>query len=151
MAPDSDMREYFYEKLSTIKEQIKEVKEALADYESKNQDDKPIKEKLEEIKKQLLALQHIETLDRSIVENLVDRIVINSDGSLFLTLKVGPKFKATVPEYNEVAASIRKGEAVRYIRNLEDFFLFWKDVGKLYIRGMTVPCPQAMPIAVRIC
>ncbi len=119
MVPDSDMREYFYEKLSTIKEQVKQAKEELANYESKNHDDKPIEEQLEEVKKQLLALQYIETLDRNIVENLVDRIVINSDGNLYLTLKVGPKFKATVPENSEVAVSIRKGEA-----------------GRLYIRGI---------------
>lgn len=151
MAPDSDMREYFYEKLSSIKEQIKEAKTELSEYEDSPVDDKQIKEQLEEIKEQLSSLQHIETLDRSIVENFVDRIVINLDGSLYLTLKVGPKFRATVPEYNEVAASLRKGEAVRYIRNLEDFFIFWKNVGKLYIRGMTVPCPWDMPTVQKTC
>lgn len=151
MAPDSDMREYFYEKLTAIKEQIKEVKAELYEYEDSPTDSKQIKEQLEEIRKQLLALQHIETLDRNIVENFVDRIVINSDGSLYLTLKVGPKFRATVPEYNEVAASLRKGEAVQYIRNLKEFFIFWKSVGKLYIRGTTVPCPPATPTVVQIC
>lgn len=137
-APDSEMREYFYEKISDIKEQIKEVKEKLTNFENMTQDNGAIEEQLKEVKKQLLALQHIETLDRSIVDNLVDRIVINTDGSLYITLKVGPKFKTTIPEYNEVAASLRKGEAVRYIRNIKDFLLFWKNVGKLYIGGMTV-------------
>lgn len=151
MAPDSDMREYFYEKLTAIKEQIKEVKAELSEYEDSPIDIKQIKEQLEEIRKQLSALQHIETLDRSIVENFVDRIVINSDGSLYLTLKVGPKFRATVSEYNEVAASLRKGEAVQYIRNLKEFFIFWKSVGKLYIRGMTVLCPPDMPTVPGIC
>lgn len=144
-APDSDMREYFYEKLSEIREQIEEVKKELSEYEYSAKDDKQIKEQLEEIRKQLSSLQHIETLDRSIVENFVDRIVINPDGSLYLILKVGPRFSVTVPEYNEVAASLRKGEAVQYIRNLKDFFIFWKDVGKLYIRGMMVLCLPDMP------
>lgn len=151
MAPDSDMREYFYEKLTAIKEQIKEVKAELSEYEDSPKDDKQIKEQLEEIKKQLSALQHIETLDRSIVENFVDRIVINSDGSLYLTLKVGPKFRATVPEYSEVTASLRNGEAVQYIRNLKEVFIFWKNVGKLYIRGTTDPCQRDMPTARGIC
>lgn len=150
-APDSDMREYFYGKLSTIKEQIKEVKTELSEYEDSPTDSKQIKERLEEIRKQLSALQYIKTLDRSLVENLVDRIIINSDGSLYLTLKVGPKFRATVPEYNEVAASLRKGEAVQYIRNLKELFIFWKNVGKLYIRGMTVPCLPVMQIVPGIC
>ncbi len=150
-APDNDMREYFYERLLSIKEQINEVKTELSGYESDTKDDKQIKEQLEEVKKQLSELQHIETLDRSIVENFVDRIVINTDGSLYLTLKVGPRFKAIVPEYQEVAASLRKGEAVRYIRNLKEFFIFWRNVGKLYIKGMTEACPQGMPTAVRTC
>lgn len=150
-APDNDMREYFYEKLSIIREQIKEIKIELSKYEGGVKDDKQIKEQLEEVKKQLSSLQHIEVLDRSIVENFVDRIVINSDGSLYLTLKVGAKFRATVPEYNEVATSLRKGEVVKYIRNLKDCFDFWKNVGKLYIRGMTVPCPPAMQTVLEIC
>lgn len=150
-APDSDMREYFYEKLSEIRKQIEEVKKELSEYEYSAKDDKQIKEQLEEIRKQLSSLQYIETLDRSIVENFVDRIVINPDGSLYMTLKVGPRFSATVPEYNEVAASLRKGEAVQYIRNLKDFFIFWKDVGKLYIRGTTAPCPPDTPTVLWIC
>lgn len=150
-APDSDMREYFYERMLSIKEQIKEVKTQLSEYEGGVRDDQQLKEQLEEVKTQLAGLRNIETLDRSVVENFVDRIVVNTDGSLYLTLKMGQKFKAIVPEYQAVAASLRKGVAVRYIKNLKDFFIFWKNVGKLYIRGMTAPCPPAMPTAPRIC
>lgn len=150
-APDDEMRKYFYENITFIKQEIQEVQDELNICQNDVNKDKAIKERLGEIKKQLSELQYIETLDRDIVDSLVDRIVINSDGSLYLTLKIGTKFKTTVPDYNEVTASLQKGEAVQYIKNLSDLMNFWKNVGKLYIRGTTALSPPDIPTARRIC
>ena len=139
-APDSEMREYFYKQITTIKESIEKVKQELSEYDTDTKGSSQIKEQLQKVKEQLESLQHIETLDRIIVDNFVDKIIINQDGGLYLTLKAGPKFTATVPDYNTVAASIRKGEAVRYIKGLKDFFYFWQLVGRLFIGHMMVVC-----------
>lgn len=150
-APDNEMREYFYLKITSIKEEIAKLKQELSEYDTDTKDDNQIKEQLQEIKEQLTSLQHIETLDRIIVDNFVDKIIINDDGGLYLTLKAGTKFTATVPEYNTVAASLRKGEAVRYITNVKDFFYFWQLVGRLFIGHTTEACQPAMQIRQTIC
>lgn len=140
-APDNEMREYFYKKITSIKEEIAELKQELSEYDTDTKDSSQIKEQLQKVKEQLTSLQHIETLDRCIVDNFVDKIIVNADGGLYLTLKTGPKFTAMVPDYNTVAASLRKGEAVRYIKSLKDFFYFWQSVGKLFIGHTTEACP----------
>lgn len=150
-APDSEMREYFYQRITSIKEEIEKVNKELSKYDTDAKDDNQIKEQLQEIKEQLTSLQHIETLDRIIVDNFVDKIIINDDGGLYLTLKAGTKFTATVPDYNDVAASIRKGEAVRYIKSLKDFFNFWQSVGRLFIMHTTEVCQPVMQTRQPIC
>lgn len=149
-APDNEMREYFYKKITSIKEKIAELKQELSEYDTDTKDSSQIKGQLQEIKEQLESLQHIETLDRIIVDNFVDKIIVNPDGSLYLTLKAGTKFTATVPDYSTVAASIRKGGAVRYIKSLKDFFYFWQSVGRLFIGHMTGVCRPATPIPRRV-
>ena len=150
-APDNEMREYFYLRITDIKEEIAKVKQELSEYDTDTKDSSQIKEQLQEIKNQLMSLQHIETLDRCIVDNFVDKIIINDDGGLYLTLKTGPKFTATVPNYNTVAASLRKGEAVRYITNVKDFFYFWSCVGRLFIGHMMGVCQPGTPTRRTIC
>lgn len=139
-APDPEMREYFYKKITSIKESIAEVQKELSEYNTDTKDDNQIKEQLQEIKERLTSLQYIETLDKCIVDNFVDKIIVNQDGRLYLTLKAGMNFTATAPEYSTVAASIRKGEAVRYINSLKDLFYFWQSVGRLFIGHMMVVC-----------
>lgn len=150
-APDNEMREYFYLKITSIKEEIAKLKQELSEYDTDTKDDNQIKEQLQKVKEQLTSLQHIETLDKCIVDNFVDKIIINDDGGLYLTLKVGTKFTATVPDYKEVAASIRKGEAVRYIKGLKDLFYFWQLVGRLFIGHTTEACQPAMQTRQTIC
>lgn len=151
IAPDPEMREYFYKQITTIKESIAEVQKELSEYDTDVKDNIQIKEQLHEVKEQLTSLQHVEVLDRSIVDNFVDKIVINEEGGLYLTLKVGTKFTATVPDYKEVTASIRKGEAVRYIKSIKDFFYFWSCVGRLFIGHMTGLLARDMPTLLKIC
>lgn len=150
-APDNEMREYFYLKITSIKEEIAKLKQELSEYDTDTKDSNQIKEQLQKVKEQLESLQHIETLDRCIVDNFVDKIIINDDGGLYLTLKAGTKFTATVPEYSTVAASIRKGEAVRYIKGLKDFFYFWQLVGRLFIGHMMAVSQQVMQTHQTIC
>lgn len=150
-APDDEMKDYFYNNLLQIKERIEETKKELFALENSAEEERNIRAHLEEIRKQLTALQHVEVLDRNIVDNFVDRIVVNPDGTLYITLKIGCRFKATVPDYDETAASLQRGEAVRYIKNLRDFVLFGGDVGRLYINCTTVPSPPDMPTPPRTC
>ena len=150
-APDPEMREYFYKKITSIKESIAEVQKELFEFDTDVKDGNQIKEQLQEIKEQLKSLQHIETLDKCIVDNFVDKIIVNQDGSLYLTLKAGTKFTTTVPEYSEVAASIRKGEAVQYIKSLKDFFYFWQSVGRLFIGHTMDHLARVMRILQEIC
>lgn len=150
-APDNEMREYFYLKITSIKEEIAKLKQELSEYDTDTKDSDQIKEQLQKVKEQLESLQHIETLDRCIVDNFVDKIIINDDGGLYLALKAGTKFTATVPEYNTVAASIRKGEAVRYITNVKDFFYFLQLVGRLFIGHTTEVCQPVMQTRQPIC
>jgi hypothetical protein len=151
IAPDSEMKEYFYQRITSIKEEIAEVQQELSKYDTDTKDDNQIKEQLQQIKDQLTSLQHIETLDRCIVDNFVDKVIINSDGSLYLTLKAGTKFTATIPEYSTVAASIRKGEAVRYIKSLKDLLYFYQSVGRLFIGHTMGLLAQVMQILLKIC
>lgn len=150
-APDNEMREYFYKKITSIKEEIAELKQELSEYETDTKDSNQLQEQLKEVKEQLTSLQYIETLDRTIVDNFVDKIVINPDGNLYMTLKTGPKFMATVPDYNTVAASIRKGEAVRYIKNIKSLVHFSQSVSRLFIRGMTGAFRPGMQIRLGTC
>ncbi len=150
-APDSEMREYFYQRITSIKEEIAAVQRELSKYDTDVKEDNQIKDQLQQIKDQLTSLQHIETLDRCIVDNFVDKVIINSDGSLYLTLRAGTKFTATIPEYNTVAASIRKGEAVRYINSLKDVFYFWSCVSKLFIGHTMDHLARVMRILQEIC
>lgn len=150
-APDPEMREYFYKKITSIKESITEVQKKLFEFDTDVKDSNQIKGQLQEIKEQLTSLQHIETLDKCIVDNFVNKIIVNQCGSLFIILKAGTKFTATVPEYSEVAASIRKGEAVQYIKNLKDFFYFWQSVGGLFIGHTMDHLARVMRILQEIC
>ncbi len=149
-APDQDMKDYFYQKITEIKEKIATVSRELDSSENQSVDDSSIKKQLLNVKERLDAFKNIETLDRNIVDNFVDRITINEDGTLYIALKAGTKFKTDLPDYKEVAAKLRNGEAVQpyiyengmitFIRNVRDFFFILDNVGKLFRIARNTGC-----------
>lgn len=149
-APDEEMKQYFYDGITKIKEQIETIKSELSTVTTKR-DDSHIKEQLLKVKARLNELQCIKNVDRNIVEHFVDRITIDSDGKLFITLSVGSKFKTDLPDYKEVATSLKNGEVVQYINNYKRLLDFWGNVGRLGITGMMVVFPLVMLIRHRIC
>ena len=147
-APDQDMKEYFYQKITEIKEKILQMSKELDTSENPDIDDNSIKQLLSKVKERLDAFMNIETLDRNIVDNFVDRITIQEDGTLYIALKAGTKFKTDLPDYAEVAAKLRNGEAVQpyiyeritFIRNVRDFFFIMGNVGKLFRIDRDIRC-----------
>lgn len=142
IAPDEDMKDYFYQKITEIKEKIVQINKELDGAENPYIDDSSIKQLLSKVKDRLDAFMNIETLDRNIVDNFVDRITINEDGTLYILLKAGTKFKTDLPDYKEVTAKLRNGEAVQpyiyenrvisIIRNVRDFFFILGNVGRMF-------------------
>lgn len=150
-APDEEMKQYFYENISKIKEQIETINIELSAINNSKSDDCQISKQLQIVKRRLNELQYIETLDRNIVEHFVDRITINEDGKLYITLTFGNKYQTDLPNYKEVATSLKNGEVVQYINNYSQLLNFWTNVGKLCITGTMVHFPQGMRIVQWTC
>lgn len=150
-APDNEMKDYFYKQIEELNVKIEKVKKEIDAFDTKTDSADKIKQQLENIKVKLDELKQIEKLDRNIVDNFVDKIVIHQDGSLFITLKIGARYKTVIQSYKEVATSLKNGEVAKYIKRIKDIIFFWENVGRMCITGTMDHFLQAMRIAQKIC
>lgn len=100
-APSPGMKEEFL-KLYEENEREKEELEAQIGRLSNTQNEvEGLEESLLNVKKQLEGLTHINAVDRNVVENFIDRITVDKDGIVRITLKFNVTYIAMLKQNRE--------------------------------------------------
>ncbi|MDO5391630.1 MAG: recombinase family protein [Eubacteriales bacterium] len=83
------IRNALSKKYEEITQKISELKEELAQIEHNVFQEEELERRIQVISSEMDKLKEIEVLDRNIVENFVDRIIITKEGKIKIILKVG--------------------------------------------------------------
>lgn len=147
-APDNEMKEYFYKKIEEIRNKLTDRESELLSIGKNGNSEKEIETKIEMVKQYLSNMHHVDNLTRAMVEAWVDRIDINEDGTMYVTLTVNRKFKSNIPNQNEVRKALQKGESfmLKVIKSWKELLFYQEKVGRLYTEGMTAGFPRPMVI-----
>ena len=156
MEASGPIREALSKKYEAITEQITKMKGEISELDRRKIQGDVLVQKMQVISKELDKLKEIKVLDRSIVENFVDKILISKDGKIEIVLKVNEICIAQIQtwqEQKEKKQTQRKSESAFsldvYVENE------WSEVSvypvKMESPGMRDPYQQRMQIQRKIC
>ena len=156
MEASGPIREALSKKYEAITERITKMKDEISELDRRKIQGDVLVQKIQVISKELDKLKEIKVLDRSIVENFVDKILISKDGKIEIVLKVNEICIAQIQtwqEQKEKKQTQRKSESAFslavYVENE------WSEVSvypvKMESPGTRAPFPLPMPIAAAIC
>ncbi|MBQ1173462.1 MAG: recombinase family protein [Lachnospiraceae bacterium] len=126
-APDPDMRDDFLKMYQENKAEKTAIEEHLVELQQQQLSFDELEQELQQIKDKIEAMKQIEEIDRSVVDNFIDRIIIGVDGKVTIILKFGTSFDAFM-QNRVLLAYDGTGDIqeipfynLQFIQNLEDF------------------------------
>lgn len=93
-APDQSMKDDFYKMYLHNKANKENIEKQINEISNKQQSISDIENGIREIKQSLDEMKQIKVIDRSVVLNFIDKIIINADGRIDIILKFGTSYKA---------------------------------------------------------
>lgn len=143
-APDADMKEAFLQMYKESKAEKESVETKIHQFMERRKKAEDIEKNILEIREHIEKIQKIEVFDRTVVENFIDRIIVNADGSIAIILKFSTTYEALLKP--EVANNI--DEDIPYLnesafRNLQ--FITNISAWKESILRMSARCSNTAP------
>lgn len=93
-APDPDMKDDFLKMYQANKAEKVSIEEQLVELQNQQLSYDEIEQELQRIKDKVEAMKQIDKIDRTVVENFIDRIIVGVDGKVTIVLKFGSTFDA---------------------------------------------------------
>lgn len=95
-APDQSMKDAFYEMYLGNKTHKEDLERKICEIQNRQQDMSDLEGSILEIKKKIEDMKQIKVIDRQVVENFIDRIIIHKDGTINVTLKFNSSLNALI-------------------------------------------------------
>jgi DNA invertase Pin-like site-specific DNA recombinase len=134
-APTKELQNYCLAQIDKCNKEIEAIKTSIEREQNKSSDILDISKQLGKIKDYLGKVMYIDKVDRDFVDHMVDRIVINEDGKLFITFKfMTQALTTTLSVFSESKKAIRDGLPTIHrisCKTLEDLLRFFANVGKI--------------------
>lgn len=92
-APDTSMKEAYLDMYKRGKEQKEELEKELDSISAWKKDIEGLEKNLREIKGRIEEMKEIKTIDRCVVDNFIDRIIIDKDGKVIIILKFSTTYE----------------------------------------------------------
>jgi DNA invertase Pin-like site-specific DNA recombinase len=154
-APTDELQNYCVAQIDKCNEEIEAIKTSIEKEQKRSSDILDISKQLEKIKDYLGKVMYIDKVDRDFVDHMVDRIVINEDGKLFITFKfMTQALTTTLNSFSESKKAIRNGLPTIHIiacKTLADLLRFFANVGKIGGEDTMEVFPLDMQILQGIC
>lgn len=93
-APDPDMKDDFLKMYQANKAEKTAVEQEIANLEHQQVSVEEFEKEIQRIRKKVEGMKQIQDIDRAVVENFIDRIIINKDGRINVILKFDTAFEA---------------------------------------------------------
>lgn len=101
-APDDSMKEAFLEMYKKNKEQKETLEKEIENLSKRQEDIDDLEKEILGIREHIEKLKEVDTIDRNVVENFIDRIIVYGDGKIMVVLKFGTTYKS-VTTYESAA------------------------------------------------
>ena len=99
-APDLNMKDDFLKMYQANKAEKTAIEEHLAELQQQQLSFDELEQELQLIKDKIEAMKQIEEIDRAVVDNFIDRIIVGVDGRVTIILKVS---------YHSLLLNVRAG------------------------------------------
>lgn len=88
-APEASMKESFFQMYQENKKQKEELEKEIESLSRRQEDAEELEKKIEDIRGQIEKMKQVTVIDRSVVDNFIDRIIVYGDGKIAVILKFG--------------------------------------------------------------
>lgn len=143
------IRDALSKKYEEITHQISELEQEIARTKCNRSMEVEIEQRISIISTKMDELKEIKVLDRSIIENFVDRVIITKDGKIKIILKVGVTYIEQLRTWQEQKdrKRIQKKESVSFFsiyaeKQKYEIYIYLVKKGNLGMRGALVPGTQ---------
>lgn len=92
-APDASMKEAFFEMYQQNKNQKDELEKEIENFSKQQKNAADLEKEILGIKEHIEKMKKVDVIDRSVVENFIDRIIICGDGRIVVILKFGTVYE----------------------------------------------------------
>ncbi|MCI6065131.1 hypothetical protein MR818_07125 [bacterium] len=125
-APDPDMKDDFLKMYQDNKVEKTAIEQALEELRQQQLSFDELEQEIQQIKNKIEAMKQIEKIDRAVVDNFIDRIIIGADGRVTIILKFGTSFDAFIKNQVYLTYDGETGVKeipflnLKFVQNLED-------------------------------
>lgn len=125
-APDPDMKDDFLKMYQDNKAEKTAIEQALEELRQQQLSFDELEQEIQQIKNKIEAMKQIEKIDRAVVDNFIDRIIIGADGRVTIILKFGTSFDAFIKNQVSLTYDGETGDKeipflnLKFVQNLED-------------------------------
>lgn len=140
-APDPDMKDDFLKMYQANKAEKTAIEQEIANLEHQQVSVEEFEKEIQRIRDKVEGMKQIQDIDRTVVENFIDRVIINKDGRINVILKFDTAFEALFK--TKVISYLDSNGKVPVLKDIEiEEIKYIKDVRELeeLNASMSVSC-----------
>lgn len=125
-APDPDMKDDFLKMYQDNKAEKTAIEQALEELRQQQLSFDELEQEIQQLKNKIEDMKQIEKIDRAVIDNFIDRIIIGADGRVTIILKFGTSFDAFIKNQVSLTYDGEIGDKeipflnLKFVQNLED-------------------------------
>lgn len=126
-APDPDMKDDFLKMYQVNKAEKTVIEEQLAELQRQQMSFDELEQEIQRIKDKIEAIKQIKDLDRTVIDNFIDRIIVAVDGNITIIMKFGTIFDVFTQTQVMLTYDDSEGfkeiplNNIKFIKTMEDF------------------------------
>lgn len=126
-APDPDMKDDFLKMYQVNKAEKTVIEEQLAELQRQQMSFDELEQEIQRIKDKIEAIKQIKDLDRTAIDNFIDRIIVAVDGKITIIMKFGTIFDVFTQTQVMLTYDDSEGfkeiplNNIKFIKTMEDF------------------------------
>lgn len=136
-APDPSMKDMFLEMYQQNKNQKDEIEREIENFSKQQKNAADLEEEILGIKEHIEKMKKVDVIDRSVVDNFIERIIVCGDGRIIVILKFGTVYENLVtPKVIIPFSTDRACLNLKFYRGSQDDYINWQKT----ICGLSVRC-----------
>lgn len=126
-APDPDMKDDFLKMYQVNKAEKTVIEEQLVELQRQQMSFDELEQEIQRIKDKIEAIKQIKDLDRTVIDNFIDRIIVAVDGKITIIMKFGTIFDVFMQTQVMLTYDDSEGfkeiplNNIKFIKTMEDF------------------------------